>query len=43
MENCYPCLFCEAVFVNPDYAEDHIKECHSKDKLICNSCSDLSN
>lgn len=30
MEAFYPCMFCEAVFVDLGYAKDHMKECHSK-------------
>lgn len=42
MESFYPCLFCEAVFVDPGFAKDHIRECHSKDGRMCNTCSDPS-
>lgn len=42
MESCYPCMFCEAKFIDLGFVEDHIRECHSKDKIMCNSFSDLS-
>ena len=42
MEAFYPCMFCEAVFVDLGYAKDHMKECHSKDRRMCNICSDIS-
>jgi hypothetical protein len=34
MANLYPCLFCEAVFVHPTHAKDHIKDCHSRNERI---------
>jgi hypothetical protein len=34
MVNLYPCVFCEAVFVDPVHAKDHIRDCHSKNWII---------